>query len=102
MSVKTRTTHVVPMNGEWAVKKEGSAKSAGVYETQAEAIKAAHEIVRRSSAGQIVVHRRNGSFRIQESHGLPSVQRPPSKSTLSRKSIEQAVSAVLRERLSDN
>jgi hypothetical protein len=103
VSIKeTRTTHVVPRNGEWAVKKEGSARSVGLYETQAKAIEAARNIVQRSSAGQVVVHGVNGSIRIQESHGLPCIQSPPKKSKLGKKIIERAVSTVLRERLSDD
>ena len=96
----TKTTHVVPRNGEWAVKKEGSRRSSGLYDTQAKAIEAARDLARRSSAGQVVVHGVNGSIRISESHGLPSVQSPHKKSEIGKKTIEKAISTVLRERLS--
>jgi hypothetical protein len=82
------------------VKKEGSAKSeVGVYSTQKEVIEAAREIVRRASAGQVVIHGTDGSIRTGESHGLPVVQTPPRKSRLGSKAIEKAVSTVIRERL---
>ena len=96
-----KTTHVVPKNGRWAVKKEGSAKSrVGVYSTQKEAIDAAREIVRRTSAGQVVIHGIDGSNRTRESHGLPVIQNPPRKSKLGSKATEKAVSTVICERLS--
>lgn len=100
MSKGIKSTHVVPRDGEWVVKKEGSTKSAGLYETQAKAIEAARNLVRGSSAGQVVVHGVNGSIRISESHGLPSVQSSPKKSDLGKRTIERAVSTVLLKRLS--
>jgi hypothetical protein len=71
----------------------------GVYSTQKQAIDAARGIVRRSSAGQIVVHGRDGSISRRDIHGLPVVQMPPRKSKLGTKAIEKAVSTVIRERL---
>lgn len=94
-----KTTHVIRKKGEWAVKKEGSARVSGVYGTQAEAIKAARDIVQRSSAGQLVIHGVDGRIRVQESHGLPSVQSPPKKSKLGTSAIENAVSTVITKRL---
>jgi hypothetical protein len=49
--------------------------------------------------GQIVVHGRDGSFRLVEAHGLRAVQKSPLKSHLGTKAIKRAVSAVIRERL---
>ena len=96
-----KTAHVIPKNGGWAVRKEGSAnRGAGVYSTQKEAIEAAREIVQRTSAGQVVIHHRDGSIRTRDIHGLPDVQQPPRKSNLGSKAIERAVSTVIRERLS--
>ena len=97
----SRTTHVVPGEGEWAVRNEGaSSRPLGVYPTQRAAIAAASEIVKQARAGQLVVHGRDGSIRVQESHGLPRVQTPPRKSTLGSKAIQRAVSKVIRKRLS--
>ena len=96
-----KTTHVIPKNGGWAVKKEGSAnRRTSLYSTQKEAIQAARDIVQRASAGQIVIHLPDGSIRRQDVHGLPEVQQPPRKSNLGSKAIKRAVSAVIRERLS--
>ena len=99
--MSAKTTHVIPKNGGWAVKKEGSAnRNASVYSTQKEAIEAAREIVRRTSAGQVVIHLLDGSMRTRDIHGLPKLQHAPRKSKLGSKAIERAVSAVIRERLS--
>jgi hypothetical protein len=96
-----KTTHVIPKNGGWAVRKEGSTnRSTSVYSTQKEAIEAAREIVQRMAAGQVVIHYRDGSFRTRYTHGLPEVHRSPRKSKLGTKAIERAVSSVIRERLS--
>jgi hypothetical protein len=95
-----RTTHIFPIDGGWAVRKEGSAKrQSGIYSTQKEAIQVARRISQRASAGQIVIHGRDGSMRSQDVHGLPKVQRLPFKSDLGTKAIEKAVSAVILERL---
>ena len=96
-----KTTHVIQKNGGWAVTKEGSTnRRTSVYSTRKEAIEAAREIVQRMSAGQVVIHLRDGSIRTRDIHGLPEVQQPPRKSKLGSKAIERAVSTVIRERLS--
>ncbi len=98
--MSAKTTHVIPQNGGWAVKKEGSAnRSSSMYSTQKEAIEAAREIVQRTAAGQVVIHHLDGSIRTRDKHGLPEVQQPPRKSKLGSKAIERAVSTVIRERL---
>jgi hypothetical protein len=79
---------------------EGAPKRySGVYPTQKQAIDAAREIVQRSSAGEIVVHGRDGSFRWREIHGLPILQKPRVKSDLGTANIRRAVTAAIRERL---
>ena len=99
--MRAKTTHVMPQNGGWAVRREGSAnRRVSVYATQKKAIEAAREIVQRLPAGQVVIHQRDGSMRTSDAHGLPEVQSPPRKSKLGTKAIERAVSAVIRERLS--
>ena len=101
LRMPAKTTHVIPKNGGWAVRKEGSAnRRTSLYSTQKEAIQAARDIVRRTSAGQIVIHRLDGSIRTRDIHGLPEVQQPPRKSELGSKAIERADSTVIRERLS--
>jgi hypothetical protein len=108
----TKTTHIIPRDDGWAVKKEAViiAKNGNqsamkkphaerVYTSQKQAINAARRIAKRSSAGQIVVHGRDGSIRWREVHGLPAVQTAPKKSDLGTKAIERAVFTVIRERL---
>lgn len=101
--MRAKTTHVIPQNGGWAVMKEDSAnRRAVLYLTQKDAIEAARAMVQSLSAGQVVIHYRDGSLRTRYVHGLPELQQSPRKSKLGRKAIERAVSTVLRERLVSN
>jgi hypothetical protein len=97
--MSTNTTHIVPEDGGWIIKKEGVKPDGGLYSTQKEAISAAREKTKVETKGQIVVHGRNGSFRSLETWGLPIIQRPPGKATLDAKAIKRAVSRVIRDRL---
>jgi hypothetical protein len=99
-----KTTHVVPRNHGWAVMQEGRRRPSsvardGAYSTQKQALEAARDIVRRSPAGQIVVHDRDGSMHWRDIHGLPAIQKPPRKSDLGTEAIKKAVFAVIRKRL---
>jgi len=82
-----------------AVNRRGDVKVFGVFPTQQQAINAARKIVLGASAGQIVVHGRDGTMRWQDVHGLPLVQTPPRKSAIGTKAIEKAVSGVILKRL---
>jgi hypothetical protein len=156
--MSTKTTHIIPSDDGWAVRKEGEHRASSirgkkgdvfvvkhgeewavrkphaerasavlptqaeaigrakelagsgeihvqhrddVYVTKKEAIDAARDMVHRSSAGQIVVHGRDGSMSWRDVHGLPVVQKPPRKSDLGTKAIKKAVSTVIRERLEE-
>lgn len=54
--------HIVPHEGEWAVRMTGAQEPAKVVETQEEAIKKAMDLAHHEGV-DIVVHRRDGSFR---------------------------------------
>lgn len=95
----SKTTHVFPVDGGWAVKRPQANRRAVRYPTQREAVNAARETVLRAPAGQIVVHSKNGSARSQDAHGMPVIQRARVRSKLGTKAIERAVSAVIRKRL---
>lgn len=82
------------------MKESSSRRTTRVFSTQKAAIEAARVMVQRTSAGQVVIHLLDGSFRTRYIHGLPEVQHSPSKSKLGSKAIERAVSTVIRERLS--
>jgi Uncharacterized protein conserved in bacteria (DUF2188) len=100
--MSTKTTHIVPTDGGWAIRKEGEhhvQRVNGVYSTQKQAMEVARDLVQRSPAGQVVVHGRNGSMKLRYVHGLPVVQKPPRKSDLGTSAIKKAVSTVIRQRL---
>lgn len=54
--------HVVPHDGEWAIKKEGSSKVTQVFDTQEEAIDRAIQIAKHAKA-DVIIHRRDGTIR---------------------------------------
>jgi hypothetical protein len=94
---KSKTVHVFPSNGAWAVEREG--KVASTHATQADAIKAARELVRDSVTGQFVVLKRDGQIVKHETHGLPKVKEPYRKSRLGTKRIEKAVGSLVLDRI---
>jgi len=63
-----KNQHVVPHNGEWAVRGEGNEKVTSVHPTQAEAIAAARPISINQQS-ELVIHRPNGQIRDKDSHG---------------------------------
>ncbi|NNC87131.1 MAG: DUF2188 domain-containing protein [Akkermansiaceae bacterium] len=54
--------HIVPHDGEWAIRLANSEHPASVHPTQQAAIESAMDIAE-DEESDIVVHRRNGSFR---------------------------------------
>jgi hypothetical protein len=63
-----KNQHVVPKNGQWAVRGAGNTKATRVFATQGEAISAAREIARNQGA-ELVIHRPNGTIREKNSYG---------------------------------
>lgn len=54
--------HVVPQPDGWAVKRQGSSRALRLFNTQAEAIKAATKTAR-NSRSEVVIHGRSGVIR---------------------------------------
>jgi uncharacterized protein YdaT len=63
-----KNQHVVPRDGNWAVKSEGSKRASSVHDTQGEAIKAAREIAHNQNS-ELFIHGRNGRIRERDSEG---------------------------------
>lgn len=63
------THHVVPASGGgWNVKRGGSNRSSGHYDTKTEAIKAGREISK-SQQTELVIHGLDGRIQSADSHG---------------------------------
>jgi hypothetical protein len=92
----TRTFHVYPSDGGWVVQKEG--KSAETFPTQREAVEAARQIVKHKTAGQLVIHGRDGRIREHETYGMTQIQDPPKRSRLAKR-IGRAVGTVALKRV---
>lgn len=63
-----KNQHVVPHNGEWAVKGAGNIKATSVHDTQQQAIDAARSIAR-NQGSELLIHGRDGQIREKDSHG---------------------------------
>ena len=63
-----RNQHVIPHQGKWAVKSEGSQRATSIHKTQAEATEKAREIARRQKS-ELLVHGRDGQIRSRNSFG---------------------------------
>jgi hypothetical protein len=84
-------------NGRWVVKKSG-ASVPGVFTTRKEAIAEAIRLIKGKSS-QVVVLTNTGKIVSAESHGLPKVRRVAVRRQDRSKAIENAVSAVVKARL---
>ncbi|HEJ7120931.1 DUF2188 domain-containing protein [Serratia marcescens] len=63
-----KNQHVVPHNGQWAVRGEGNQRVTSVHSTQQQAIDAGRGIARNQES-ELVIHRPNGQIRDKDSHG---------------------------------
>lgn len=93
----TKTLHVIPRDGQWAVAREAS-KADRLFTTQRQAIETAKVIVKKEGSGQVVVHQRDGRVRAHDmyTYGMPPIQDPPGKKSAK---IERAVDKITRDRL---
>ena len=97
---KSKTVHVVPKDGSWAVRGDGRRSS--IHATQAEAVAAARGMMKDGLSGQFVVLGQSGRIVKSETYRLPKVKTPPRKSRLGRKKIEEAVGSVVLDRLNSS
>jgi hypothetical protein len=63
-----KNQHVVPRDGQWAVRGEGNSRLTSIHGTQADAIDAARAISQHQRS-ELVIHGRDGKIRDKDSHG---------------------------------
>ena len=63
-----KNQHVVPHEGNWAVRGEGNSKVTSQHPTQGKAEAAAREIARNQQS-EVVIHRPDGTIRDKDSYG---------------------------------
>lgn len=63
-----KNQHVVPHNGEWAVRGAGNSRATTVHATQREAIAHARGIAQ-NQGSELLIHARNGQIRERDSYG---------------------------------
>jgi Uncharacterized protein conserved in bacteria (DUF2188) len=80
INIKGNNQHVVPYDGAWAVRKEGSNRATIVFEVKSDAIDAARKIAR-SQGADLIIHGRSGQI----------FQRSDARSSISEKKIRDAI-----------
>ncbi|WP_418378220.1 DUF2188 domain-containing protein [Acidaminococcus sp.] len=63
-----KTQHVVPHNGNWAVKGEHNAKVTKTFSRKSDATDFGRKIARNQES-ELVIHNRNGQISHKDSHG---------------------------------
>ena len=63
-----KNVHVIPRQGQWAVKKEGNQRATSIHSTQRDAIDTARETAK-AEKSELVIHNRNGQIRNKNSYG---------------------------------
>ena len=63
-----KNQHVVPHNGEWAVRGEGNERVTSTHRTQQEAVDAAR-LIAQNQGSELIIHRPSGQIRDKDSHG---------------------------------
>lgn len=63
-----KNQHVVPHDGEWAIRGEGNSRVTKITQTQQEAIDIAREIAKNNNS-ELVIHRPDGRIREKNSYG---------------------------------
>ncbi len=92
-----KTLHVYPVDGAWAVKREG--QRASTFRTRREAVVTAVRTGKKAKSAQIVVHGKDGRILEHRSYGMPKIQEPPKKGRLDPRKIAAAVGKVVLDRL---
>lgn len=60
-STNDLTYHLVPHDGEWAIKKQNASRVTEVFQTKNEAIAKANNLVRKNNA-KLVIHKQDGTI----------------------------------------
>jgi len=63
-----KNQHIVPHQGDWAVRGEHNGRVTSVHRTQSAAIDAGRAIAQHQHS-ELVIHRRDGTIRDKDSHG---------------------------------
>ena len=63
-----KNQHIVPRNGQWAVRGEGNERVTRIVPTQSEAINIGREIAI-NQGSELFIHRPNGQIRERNSYG---------------------------------
>jgi hypothetical protein len=71
MAIKSH--HVVPKNGDWAVRPSQSDRVSRIFDTKREAVDWGRDISRRQNT-ELIIHDKTGQFQQRDSHGNDPVK----------------------------
>jgi hypothetical protein len=78
MAGKPNSRHVVPSHkGGWDIEKPGASRKSAHYDTQAEAVDRAREILHNAGGGELNVHGRDGRIREKDTIAPGNDPYPP-------------------------
>lgn len=63
-----KNIHVVPHDGKWATRREGSSRVSSTHRTQTAATNTAARTARREQ-GEVIIHKPSGEIRDRDSYG---------------------------------
>lgn len=63
-----KNQHVVPHNGDWAVRGAGNSRVTSIHDTQSDAASSARRIAQ-NQGSEVVIHRADGRIRDKDSYG---------------------------------
>lgn len=90
-----KAIHVVPKDGKWATRKEGSTRASSVHSTKQEALDSARKTAKRHHV-EVYIHGRDGKIRDLETPSR-TVHLAPHSGKLSPSSINRAVRTAKRK-----
>lgn len=89
----SRTFHIYQDDGQWVVKRRGWAPR--LFATRKAAVEAAIKSSRKLVAAKVLVHQKDGTSKVAETHGLRKLPRLPYRGEIGRRNIEIAVNAII-------
>ena len=66
--MSSKSLHVMPRDGKWSVRRTGSSRASGIYDTQREAVEKARQMARNQHT-ELYIHGRDGRIRERNSYG---------------------------------
>jgi len=64
-----KTYHIVPNQDGWKVQAEGAQRASSSHDNKAAAVDRARQLAKAQPLGQMIIHKRDGSFQTEHTYG---------------------------------